>query len=179
MSSIFLFFNNFANQSPFLDKVIVFIANPFSYLVILLATLFLLAHHEVMFAKNPFQALKKKWKEIVLVFFSGALAWCLAQVLKLLIASPRPFTKFSEVESLFTSDSYAFPSGHATFFMAIAFAIFFSHKKMGYVFMLFAFLIGLARVISGIHFPIDILGGFALGAIIATLIRFANRPKSE
>jgi undecaprenyl-diphosphatase len=56
--------------------------------------------------------------------------------------------------------------------MGIAFAIFLTHKKAGYWFMFFALLIGLARIIVGVHFPIDILGGFILGALIAYLVRF-------
>jgi len=56
--------------------------------------------------------------------------------------------------------------------MALAFAIFLTHKKVGYWFMFFALLIGIARIIVGVHFPIDILGGFILGALIAYLVRF-------
>jgi len=40
--------------------------------------------------------------------------------------------------------------------------------------MFFAFLIGIARIIAGVHFPIDILGGFILGAGIAYLIKLAT-----
>jgi membrane-associated phospholipid phosphatase len=56
--------------------------------------------------------------------------------------------------------------------MALAFAVFFSHKKAGYIFICFAFLIGLARITAGVHFPVDIFGGFVLGAMIACSVKF-------
>ncbi|MEK7106302.1 MAG: phosphatase PAP2 family protein, partial [Patescibacteria group bacterium] len=87
--------------------------------------------------------------------------------LKSLIHAPRPFLALPQVQALFPESGYAFPSGHATFFSAMAFTIFFRNKKAGYVFILFALLIGLTRIIAGVHFPIDILGGFILGSAIA------------
>jgi membrane-associated phospholipid phosphatase len=170
--NIFFFFYNLSHQSEFFDKLIFFIADTLPYLVVLIAVIFLLFHHEVLPSKNPFKIFKQKWKEIVLVFFSGIFAWCVAQVLKILFHTSRPFTEFLQVNPLFLENDYAFPSGHATFYMALAFALFFSHKKVGYVFMFIALLIGIARIIAGVHFPIDILGGFILGTGIAYLVRF-------
>lgn len=169
---IFFFFYNLSHKSLFFDRLIIFFADTFPYLIILSAVLFLLFHHEVLFSKSPFKIFKQKWKEITLVFFSGVLAWCCSYVLKFLIQSPRPFLKFEEVSSLFFENGFAFPSGHSTFFMALAFAIFFSHKKAGYIFIFFALLIGITRIMAGVHFPIDILGGFILGAFIAYFVRF-------
>ncbi len=169
--SIFLFFYNLAYQSQTFDKVVVFFAVYFPYLVILCAIIFLLSHHKVFSAENPFKAFVQKWKEIILVFFSGALAWFLAYGLKYLFHTGRPFDVLPKVVSLFPETGYAFPSGHATFFMALAFALFFNHKKVGYIFILFAFFIGIARIIAGVHFPIDILGGFILGFAIAFFLK--------
>ena len=176
-TQIFFFFYNFAHKSLFLDKVIYFFADTFPYIVILLAILFLLLHHDVLKTKNlskPVALLKafaQKWKEITIVFFSGILAWILAEILKLFIHTERPFLKLPNIVSLFNKTGYAFPSGHATFFMALAFALFFVHKKIGYVFMIFAIIISVARIAAGVHFPIDILGGFALGILTAYLIK--------
>ena len=170
-NNIFFFFYNLAHQSVFFDKVITFFAVTFPYIVILLAIIFLLFHHDVLPSRNPFKEFIKKWKEILAVFFSSALAWFLAYVLKFLFQMPRPFEIFPKVIPLFSETDYSFPSGHATFFMALAFAIFFSHKKAGYIFIAFAILIGVARIIAGVHFPVDILGGFILGSIIAFFLK--------
>jgi undecaprenyl-diphosphatase len=170
-NQIFFLFYNLAHQSQIFDKIVIFFAVYFPYLVIILAGLFLLFHHEVFQAENPFQVFLQKKKEILLIFFSGILAYVIDTILKLLIHLPRPFDVFSQVRPLFPEDWYSFPSGHATFFSALAFSIFFIHKKAGYVFMFFALLIGIARVIAGVHFPSDILGGFVLGFIVAYFIK--------
>ena len=126
-----------------------------------------------------FLNLKQKWIEIVLVFFSGIVAWFLAYILKNVFMTSRPFLALPDVTPLWVESGFAFPSGHATFFMALGFAIYLTHKKIGYIFISFAILIGLARIIAGVHFPVDILGGFILGIIVAYLVKhllfFQNR----
>lgn len=174
-NAIFFFFYNLAHQSNFFDGIVVFFAVYLPYVVIFMAGIFLLMHHEIFKAKNPFQIFMQKKKEFLALFFSGVLAYLVASFLKILFHTPRPFDAFSQVHSLFTETGYAFPSGHATVFAAIAFIIFFTHKKAGYIFMFLAFLIGLARIIAGVHFPVDILGGFILGVFIAI---FVNRVRS-
>ena len=156
--TIFFFFYNLSHQSAFFDKLVIFFADTFPYIVVLLAVIYLFFY-------------KKDWRDFFVIFISSGLAWVLAYILKILIHTPRPFDIFSNVFSLFPETGYAFPSGHATFFMALAFALFFNHKKVGYVFILFALLIGLARIIAGVHFPIDILGGFILGFTIAFFLK--------
>jgi undecaprenyl-diphosphatase len=170
-NQIFFFFYNFAHQSKIFDGIIIFFAVYFPYLVIILAGLFLLFHHEVFKAENPFQVFLQKKKEILWAFFAGILAYIFASILKIFIHVPRPYDIFPAVHSLFPETGFSFPSGHATFFMALAVSIFFSHKKAGYIFMFFAFLIGVARIIGGVHFPFDILGGFILGTVVAFFVK--------
>ncbi|MFZ2149544.1 MAG: phosphatase PAP2 family protein [Minisyncoccia bacterium] len=170
-NTIFFFFYNLSHQSFFLDKTIIFFADTLPYVVVILAGLFLLFHHETIMAENPFRVFWEKKREIIKVFGVSFLSYFISEILKLLFHTERPFIHLSEVSSLFTQSGYAFPSGHATFFSALAVSIFFMHKKAGYVFMVLALLIGLARIVAGVHFPVDILGGFALGALVAYLVR--------
>lgn len=165
--SIFFFFYNLAHRSVFFDRMVVFTADILPYIVIILAGLFLLFHHEVFKADNPFADFLQKKKEIISVFLTSGCAWVVARLLKIVIHTPRPFIEFSNTQALLPETGFAFPSGHATFFMALAISIYLAHKKAGYVFIFFALLIGIARIIAGVHFPIDILGGFVLGATIA------------
>lgn len=153
---IFFFFYNLIYQSDLFNRLVIFFAVYFIYIVIISALLFLLLYFS--------------WKEFILLCVSGGIAWILAKILKILIHTPRPSDVFPQVQSLFPETGYAFPSGHTTIVSAIAFALFFTHKKVGYVFMFFAFLIGVARIAAGVHFPVDILGGFVLGALVAYFI---------
>lgn len=164
---IFYLFYNLAHQSVFFDGLIVFLAIYFPYVVIFLAGVFLLMHHEVFKAENTFQVFQEKKREILRAFFAGVLAWVSAYILKFLFHTLRPFDAFSQVHPLFPETGYAFPSGHSAFFMALAVSVFLFHRKAGYVFIFLALSIGLARVIAGVHFPIDVLGGLILGSLIA------------
>ena len=157
-NAIFYFFYNLAHQSATVDWLIVFAAAYFPFVVAILAFWYLLFH-------------RKSLRQFVLVFLTAGIAAIISKFLKILINTPRPEFILPDVQALFAKTSYAFPSDHATFFMALAFAIFFLHKKAGYVFMLFALLIGLARIAAGVHFPIDILGGFILGALVAYFMK--------
>ncbi len=170
-NNIFFFFYNLAHHFAFFDKLVVFIADIFPYLVILSSGLFLAIYLKISFSKNIFKDLLNKWREISFVFCSVVFATVFDQILKFLIHTPRPFLALPNVQALFSETGFAFPSGHATFFSALAFSIFFLNKKAGYVFMFFALLIGLARIIAGVHFPIDILGGFILGIGTAYLVK--------
>jgi membrane-associated phospholipid phosphatase len=158
---IFLFFYNFAHQSVIVDKLIVFTAVYFSYIVAFLALIFLFFFLEK----------KLKWQAITSLILSTGVATLVAKMLKVIIHVDRPFLRIADVRSLFIETGFAFPSGHATFFSALAFSVFFYHKKAGYVFMFFALLIGLARIAGGVHFPVDILAGFVLGGVVAYLLR--------
>ncbi len=173
--TIFYFFYNLTHQSKFLDNLVVFFAVYFPYVMIILVGVFLLMHHEVLRAQDLFKVFLQKKKEILLVFIPGVSAWILAQTLKFLIQAPRPFDLLPQVRSLISETGYSFPSGHATFYSALAFSIFFLHKKTGYVFILFAFLIGIARIAVGVHFPVDILGGFLLGFLISYIFNFFTK----
>ena len=69
-NTIFFFLYNLAHHSQIFDKTVIFFAVYFPYIVIILAGVFLLFHHEVFQAENPFQVFLQKKKEILLVFFS-------------------------------------------------------------------------------------------------------------
>lgn len=157
-NQIFYYFYSFAHQTDFMDRVITFCAVYLPYIVAVLAVLFILFHH-------------KSWWEVFRVFITGGLAWAAAEALKFLIHMPRPYDALAGVQSVFPENGYAFPSIHTAFFSAIAFAIFFKHKKAGFLFLLLALIIGIARIAGGVHFPVDILGGFAVGAIVAYLVK--------
>ena len=63
--------------------------------------------------------------------------------------------------------NYSFPSGHAALFFAMAMVIYFYNKKWGLWFFGAAILMGLSRIIAGVHYPTDILGGAIIGTLTA------------
>lgn len=161
--NIFLFLHNFANRAPVLDGIILFFAQWLPYLVVIAAVIFLWAHTD--------KSAKEKWREIIFVFVTGVLAWVSSVLLKIVFAVNRPELVSENVLPLLIKNDYALPSGHATFFFAIATAIFLRHKRYGGWFLLLALVISLARVVAGVHFPADVLYGCFLGVTIAYLLK--------
>jgi len=94
------------------------------------------------------------------------------QFLKDLIKIDRSFVQFDKVIPLFSpNQEYSFPSNHAATFSALGLSIYFYKKNIGILLLIFALLIGLARIIAGVHFPVDILGGFILGILVSFICR--------
>ncbi|SRR5258708_6487979 len=167
---IFYFFYNFAHRSASLDRVIVFFANIFPYIVVVFAGIFLLIHYKIIPSDNPFREGTKKWKKFFTFTSAVLIAWGLGKTLKILFHTLRPFATIPGVHSLFPETGYAFPSDHTIFFAALATAIFMLNKKDGYFFIFFALIIGLARIAAGVHYPIDVLGGFIIASFVSWLI---------
>ena len=87
-----------------------------------------------------------------------------AETIRYFIHRPRPFLSH-EVHQLLSEVSYSFPSGHATFFFALSTGIFFYHRKLGILFYVSTVCMVIGRVISGIHYPSDIVAGAIIGII--------------
>jgi undecaprenyl-diphosphatase len=69
----------------------------------------------------------------------------------------------------------SFPSDHAIAAFAIGFAVAFMGRRMGAVFLAGATLVAVTRVISGIHYPGDVLGGAVIGLVAAVIVMFFAR----
>lgn len=170
-NAVFFFFYNLAHQSKIIDGLVVFVAVYLPFLVVIAAGLFLLFHYKVLPSKNPVSEFITKRKDFYPFIFSAIFAFISDEALKLLVHAQRPFLALVNIHPLFPEIGYAFPSFHATFMTAIGTAVFFSSKKAGYIFLFFAFIIGVSRIVAGVHYPFDILGGFILGALVAYLAK--------
>ncbi|MFC8363777.1 phosphatase PAP2 family protein [Streptomyces griseorubiginosus] len=87
------------------------------------------------------------------------------------VERPRPFRTHEGLEVLVSGKTdYSFVSDHATITMAMAVALFVANRKFGVVGILLALLEGFCRVYMGVHYPTDVVGGFALGTAVALLL---------
>jgi len=108
-------------------------------------------------------------KEVALhALFASFLAWGITQMIKELFPTIRPFYLNNEVPLTITIPlDGAFPSGHAASAFALALSVWQHNKKYGATFVVLAILVGMGRVLSNVHFVLDIAGGAVVGLIMA------------
>jgi undecaprenyl-diphosphatase len=96
-------------------------------------------------------------------------AWWAAHFFKDLINYPRPDLS----QALFLPldvQSQGLPSGHAAFMFALAATMYSFDKRAGQALYVLAIFTGIGRVMSGVHFWYDILGGAVLGYAVSAIV---------
>lgn len=164
---LFYFFNNFAGQNFTVDFLVIFFAEYLQY-VLLVGFLFLL-----------FFSPKIIRQEKLRIFFVTAISVVVArlgvtELIRLLYHRPRPYVTY-QVHQLIAEQGWSFPSGHSAFFFAMAAALYHYNKKWGIGFFIAAIVMNISRVIAGVHYPSDIIGGIFVGISAAYLIFYCMR----
>lgn len=116
---------------------------------------------------------------LLLVTLSGRL---LVELQKGVIGRPRPVDR-AQLDAV---ASYAFPSGHAANATMVAFGLAllvapraWRPAALGGA-ALFAFAVGLSRIMLGVHWPSDVAAGWAFGlAWTLLLVRLFGRPATD
>lgn len=173
-----LFFNLHAlvGYSELTDSIIYFFAQTLDVYLIVIAmlTLLVVQYHRA----TPHEERMNLVKEMFLITFAVLASWFVAHFLKLTIGGLRPFEFYEALEPLFFyAGGDTFPSGHATFFSALALMMTAFHRRIGMVFIVLAVLISLSRVIAGVHYPLDILAGWIIGGTVSYLVYYGFKKQ--
>ncbi|HJY98355.1 MAG TPA: phosphatase PAP2 family protein [Patescibacteria group bacterium] len=119
-----------------------------------------------------------KKEQVRHALLSCLIAWTTGFLIKYFFPVPRPFEiNGGGVGVLVAPTDGAFPSNHTTLAFAIAVTIFMHDRKVGWLFLASAFLIGVARVLANVHYPVDIFGGAFLGTIVAVIVEKVHLKK--
>ncbi len=160
----FRWINNLAGHNVWLDRFMIFAADKMGYLLILFVL--------VIFWKKDY------FKKAVFVSWGSAIVarFVFVAVVRYFFYSPRPFLVLEKVNQLMNHElESSFPSGHASFYFALAMGVYFYDKKAGYVYLILAGLVGLARIFVSVHWPLDILAGAGLGIATAFLVNYLKQ----
>lgn len=94
-------------------------------------------------------------------------------LIKQAVQRPRPFIQNTAIKPLVTAGGYSFPSGHSAGAMLLFGTLFilaglfitktWSRRLSRFVCLAFVLAIGLSRIYVQVHFPTDVLAGYACG----------------
>lgn len=110
------------------------------------------------------------WKQLALVMIIGiGVTALVVLVIKFTVRRRRPQGEWGRIYR--STDPHSFPSGHAarsTMLAVIALGM--GPLWLGLSLLLWVPLVGLARIILGVHYPSDIVAGMALGIVMGVLV---------
>ncbi len=173
-TALFLFLNGYCRNGLF-DIIMPVITSRTNFIVLPFLLLFLI---------------KEKKRALIVFtvsFFSILLSDATAHALKEIIGRERPCNVLQNVHLLAgCSNSFSMPSSHAinAFGFAVPFLLM-SRNRLRYVFIFVAALVGLSRVLVGVHYPFDVITGAAAGSLCAVAVvsfyrwaekRFVEKP---
>jgi undecaprenyl-diphosphatase len=122
---------------------------------------------------------KKKWLIFGNFSMAALTAFFLNYVLGFLKFRERPYINLKVARLVNPMSEKSFPSDHAAVAFALALTVFFRNKKVGAVLLLLALLVGWGRIYTGVHYPIDVVGGILVGLAAAALMRWVVFRKAR
>ena len=145
-----------AGINQFIDSTIIFFAEAPVFLIPVLLTAMYLKRGEIR-------------EDSLFIFSATALTIGLSYIPGLLYYQEAPFMMYETL--LGSGVENSFPSQHAATMFGFAIALIHRNRnKIGYSFLGLAVLNGLARVIGGEHFPLDITVSAVLGLIVVQVV---------
>jgi len=170
------FLNDFAGRSKIFDMSVIFLAE---YLQYFLIAIFLLLLYVSAYSQREKLRIFSITAVSIIVARLG-----ITEIIRFFYHRPRPFLTLPINKLLlngwFYSDTeWSFPSGHSAFFFAMATAIYLYNKKWGIGFFIAAILMNISRVVAGVHYPSDILGGMGVGVAAACIISYVAKKRTK
>ncbi len=111
---------------------------------------------------------------VICALLAAGVAMAVLYLLNIHIFRPRPFSSRAVNLLFYHNTDSAFPSNPATLAFALSFAVLFYRRKLGAVMLALSLYMGLCRIVVGIHYPLDILGGLMIGLACALLANAAE-----
>ncbi|MBQ7489656.1 MAG: phosphatase PAP2 family protein [Bacteroidales bacterium] len=171
-TAVFLFFNGLHSHCA--DVFFYWVSNRFFWIPLYAFLLFLIVK------KN-----KKRSVLIVLLMILGIfLSDQTCNIIKRNVCRPRPSHEITLADKVHLVDypagnvyrggQFGFPSSHAANSIVVAlFAIFYAvpkNRRAAALLILWSLLLGYSRIYLGVHYPLDLLAGYAVGITYGVLL---------
>ena len=162
---LFELINRHAGHTPVLDTIARLLVCDY-----LLPTAMALIVAGLWFAGSTLSERRPNQRAVLQAGVSLLLTNALVKLSNLVYFRPRPFAMY-DVNLLFyrPSDS-SLPSNPAAAGFSLALAVWLTHRRAGGAILVLATVWSLARVYCGVHYPLDVVAGAAVGAFAAYLI---------
>jgi undecaprenyl-diphosphatase len=114
----------------------------------------------------------QRWGTLGLTLIAVAVSDWSSMGLKALVDRDRPPLRYAEPKPLVhVPHDGSFPSGHAATSFAAATILTIAFPRLGPALFVLAAAVAFSRVYDGVHYPLDVIGGAALGILVAIALR--------
>ena len=162
--SAFLWLNGWVGRFSPLDRVVELTVS--DYLVPLTMSLVLLG---LWFAGHSSEHRERNQLGVMTAILSVAVVNLIVELLNLVLYRPRPFEDLDVNLLFYMPTDSSFPANPAAFGFALALGVWFWNRKVGWALLVPAVVFSLSRLYAGVFYPLDVIGGAAIGAAVAAL----------
>lgn len=164
-TNLFLTINSWAGNNTILDSIMIFSSQYLIYIAF-----------AIVASCIGYLVYRRQWREVSFFAISLVIAFGILFILSKLFISERPFVHHTVTQLIAHAANQSFPSDHTTGAMTVALALlaFTRFKRVGWLLVVVASLIGFSRIFVGVHYPLDVAGGI-LTAVLGVSITFLVR----
>ena len=162
---LFLLINGFVGVVPFVDRFAQWVVSDYLMPIALaLALVFM------WFVDRDRDIRAQRQVGVFVALTAMALSNSVVFILNFFYFRPRPFVNADVALLFYKPTDSSFPSNAVAAVFGLAFGIWGVNRRLGWVAIGAASLYGLARVYAGVHYPLDVLGGAAIAAVVTYLV---------
>ncbi len=150
---IFGAFNGLAGKNRFFDAIVIFFARYYTVIMPIGLFFYILETH----AHLSFRQLI--YSQLIVLFVARGVV---VETIRLFYRRTRPFQDHKVTQLIKKYIEASFPSGHAITLISMGLALGYFDPGLGWFMVLSGVVVGLARLVAGVHYPLDVLAGIVL-----------------
>ena len=164
---LFIWINSFAGKSSIVDNLASILCSDHFFPELL--SLLLLG---LWFGSNNLKNRVIYQKCVFISFIGLAIANLNVALVNFIFFRDRPFNNHEVTLLFYEPTDSSFPSNAIAATTALACGIWIANKRLGSISFGAVLIFGFIRIFSGIHYPIDILGGLLIGILSTVVARY-------